>query len=636
MDLGIDYRNQSDNQQAIEEFQKGLILAEKTWDIKSILEFHNQIGLVYVDMSEYSKALEHFHKITDQYQDKSPGNNSLLASVYDSIAAIYSALGNHELAYEYQIKSLKQNELSQDTIGIAWDYYGIGTIFFYQENYDRALHYYDKSMEICKAMDDQEAVYACLAAIGSTCNRMGNTELSVQYNLNSLKLAKEINYDIGICYATQNIGSDYLELGQVTLAIDYFNQTLEILEKVQDKWCRCGTYCMLATAHTESSEYDLALEYAQKALDLAEEIKSRPRKMEIYKILASIYKASGQSDEAYDYLNKYLLAKDSSINKSTIQKMSDIKESYEIQKREKEIALIRKEQQLSYWQKNTFIGAFVLTLLMLWLIYSRYRTQYANNIVLAEKNNLIQKQNDQLEVANQRQVDMNQKLEDSNKELEQFAYVASHDLKEPLRTISSYTSLLQRRFLPKVSDPTANEFMNFIIDGTQRMQNLLDELLNYSRAIRSGSNIEPVNTNEVAEMVTFSLNHLIQEKNAKVNIGQLPVIKANKMQINQLFQNLISNAVKYTHEDNPMVSVQCYQEDHQFIFSIKDNGIGIAPEHKEEIFQMFRRLHTNKEFEGTGIGLATCKKIVAQYGGDIWVESEKNEGSTFYFSIPEN
>ncbi|MEO1518546.1 MAG: tetratricopeptide repeat protein [Bacteroidota bacterium] len=634
LDLGTSYREQSDYPKAIEAFEQGLRLSQKANDLTWIVRYHRNLGEVYKKSNEYTHALDHFQIILDKFSNGQLKDQQIIAQVYFEMASIYNSLGNYELAYQNQIQSLNHNEMLQDSMGIARNLYGIGSIFFYQESYERALDYYDRSLGISKKLVDTRMVYSSLAAIGSTYNRMGNTELSVQYNFNSLKVAKDMNYKMGVCYATQNIGSDYLEMGQTTLAIDYLKQAVETRQEIEDKWGLCSTYRMLATAYTANQDYDKALEFGHKSLELAQIINSNTRKIEIYKVLANVYRESGKSDKAFNYLYKHMMMKDSSINESSIQKMSDIKKSYEIQKREKEIALIKKNQQLNRWQKNTFIGAFILSLCIMWMIYSRYRTQFANNKILEEKNVLIQKQNEQLEIANQRQVEMNQKLEDSNKELEQFAYVASHDLKEPLRTINSYTSLLQRRFLPKVSDPTANEFMNFIMDGTQRMQNLLDELLNYSRAIRSSQNLEMVNTSEIAEMVTFNLNRLIQEKNAQVDIGHLPVIKANKTQINQLFQNLISNAVKYTHQDNPQVTVQCKEKDQQYVFSIKDNGIGIAPEHKEEIFQMFRRLHTNKEFEGTGIGLATCKKIVSQYGGNIWVESVKNEGSTFFFSIP--
>ena len=221
-----------------------------------------------------------------------------------------------------------------------------------------------------------------------------------------------------------------------------------------------------------------------------------------------------------------------------------------------------------------------------------------------------------------------------NTELEQFTYVASHDLKEPLRMISNFTQLLERRYKDKL-DEDANDFIGFITDGVVRMQDLINSLLAYSRIGKHSKEFEKVDLNEVLKDVIENLKQQINETNAEVIYDSLPSLFVDKNQLLQVFQNLISNAIKFHRKEPPQVHVSARLDSQHWVFSIRDNGIGIDPKDFERVFVIFQRLHAKDEFGGTGIGLAICKKIVKQYGGKIWVESEIGKGSTFYFSIPE-
>jgi len=225
-------------------------------------------------------------------------------------------------------------------------------------------------------------------------------------------------------------------------------------------------------------------------------------------------------------------------------------------------------------------------------------------------------------------------LSRSNKELEQFAYVASHDLQEPLRTINNYMQLISKRYENKL-DQDAKDFIAFALDGSNRMRNLINSLLEYSR-INRVKPFEEVNLNEVLKEVLHDLNKRITENNATVDVQSLPVIFGDHVLLSQIFVNLISNAIKFRGETNPEITVSYQKRKDEFLFSIKDNGIGIAPQYAEKIFVIFQRLHSKGSYPGTGIGLAICKKIVERHGGEIWIESEKGKGTTFYFTIKEN
>jgi PAS domain S-box-containing protein len=225
-------------------------------------------------------------------------------------------------------------------------------------------------------------------------------------------------------------------------------------------------------------------------------------------------------------------------------------------------------------------------------------------------------------------------LERSNRGLQQFAYVASHDMQEPLRMITSYLQLLERRYKGQL-DADADDFIAFAVDGAARMRALIQGLLAYSRVGTRRVPFEPTDCQAILEQVLSNLVIMVHESGAVVTYDPLPTVMADATQLTQLFQNLISNAVKFRGERRPEIHVEVRRQSHEWLFAVRDNGIGIQAQHFERIFLIFQRLHTQTEYAGTGIGLAICKRIVGRHGGQIWVESKPGEGSTFFFTLPE-
>jgi PAS domain S-box-containing protein len=229
---------------------------------------------------------------------------------------------------------------------------------------------------------------------------------------------------------------------------------------------------------------------------------------------------------------------------------------------------------------------------------------------------------------------LNQDLRRTNQDLQQFSYAASHDLKEPLRTVTNYLQLIRSRYLGKVLNEEAGQLFNVAVAGAQRMHALVEALLEYSRSGEVGdATLEPVSVEGVLNDVITNLQSAISETRAEVLLGPLPVVTANPLYLTQIFENLIGNALKYRSEQPPRISVTAAEGDRDWVFSVEDNGIGIPPEYQAQIFGIFKRLHGD-EYPGTGIGLATCKKIVDRQGGTIWVESEPGQGSRFSFTLP--
>ncbi|WNZ43353.1 ATP-binding protein [Leptolyngbya boryana CZ1] len=285
-------------------------------------------------------------------------------------------------------------------------------------------------------------------------------------------------------------------------------------------------------------------------------------------------------------------------------------------------------------------------LLCLYWLFRRTKTELTERVKrrtaeLADVNQSLQESKLQLEAkVEARTLELNAlncELQRSNQELERFAYIASHDLREPLRAIISYSQLLEMDYRDKLDD-TADQYLSYIIGGGQHMQALIKDLLTYSRTGTSNLKRTLVNCNEVVQQALVNLQVAISESHAEIELDSLPTINVDQTQLMQLFQNLIANAIKFQREQSPKIyigsrSTQLQEQETEHLFFVRDNGIGIKPEYLDRIFEVFRRLHPRSDFPGTGIGLAICKRVVEAHGGKIWAESELGSGTTFYFTL---
>jgi light-regulated signal transduction histidine kinase (bacteriophytochrome) len=226
-----------------------------------------------------------------------------------------------------------------------------------------------------------------------------------------------------------------------------------------------------------------------------------------------------------------------------------------------------------------------------------------------------------------------EELARSNADLQEFAYVASHDLQEPLRMVTSYVQLLAKRYQGQL-DAEAHQFISFAVEGAQRMRVLLHDLLTYSRIGTGEQTVAPADCETILAQTLGNLRMAIAESTAEVTHDPLPTLLTDAVQLGQVFQNLLGNALKFRGQEPPRIHIAARQDGNRWVFSVRDNGIGIDPQYAERIFAVFQRLHTRREYSGSGIGLAICKKVVEHHGGRIWVESEFGKGATFFFTLP--
>ena len=298
-------------------------------------------------------------------------------------------------------------------------------------------------------------------------------------------------------------------------------------------------------------------------------------------------------------------------------------------------AVSYKSQIADYGADYYYFSWMLLFGVFTFIVYIFARGEFQITSALLDKEKQLTQRKNELTQQTKALRANEQKLKDLNNSLEHFAYAASHDLKEPIRMISMYTKMLEKKIGPQL-DESSKEYMHFITDGTDRMFTLLEDLLQFSRANHSEGNLSTIDLNDIILIVKNNLAFSIKSKQATITIKDtLPKVLANTSLVTQLFQNLISNAIKFCPENRtPLVTISHKIKEDHFIIEIKDNGIGIAPENHAKIFEVFTRLHQRTAFEGSGIGLATCKKIIKSMGGDITLHSEEGRGTSFFITLP--
>lgn len=323
----------------------------------------------------------------------------------------------------------------------------------------------------------------------------------------------------------------------------------------------------------------------------------------------------------FDTIGKNIHAQMLAGTLSAEQKVNFIKEinSISSQLSDKESAFSNALGDTARDVKGYLILVNVFLILLLLSSIAAYAVKTINNMVTIEKELVLK----------------NNELNETNKQLEQFTYAASHDLQEPLRMVSSYMSLLQKKYEGQL-DEKAQTYIHFAVDGANRMKVLINDLLNYSRASITTIEYSDVNIADIVNDIKKTFREDLEEPGAGIFFSDLPVVKANRLQITQLFQNLIGNAIKYRSTAAPQIEITAGSTATHWIFSVKDNGLGINTKFFDKVFLIFHRLHSHSTIKGTGIGLALCKKIAERHGGDIWLESEEGKGSTFFFSVANN
>lgn len=595
--------------------KKGLDLATSIGNPQQEFRFLNELGYIYFWMDEYTAALEWSLK-AKELRHVAPKKE--MAYNLSRISEIYVATGSYTEALEHQLQALEIFEITQDSLGIGNSMRLMGTISWYKKELDQSLQYTHQALSIFERTQDKKSTFTCLAAISSVLTEKGELESALDYAQRSLTLATEIEYAYGVGFSQGMVGSIQKEMGRYELAFVNIQQALDMFDKLNVKYEKIEFSIMLADLYDQRGEPNQAIPLYLQNLELARNINSLALLRDINESLSDTYESIGDSARALTYFKQYTFFKDSLMNEEILGKMNELEQGYSTQKKEKEILHLQQQSQKFYIYAATIgIGFLLLTV---WLFYLRFKTQDRINELLSVKNQEIAERND--------------RLANSNAELRQFADIISKDLKEPLRMIGSTANTLEKEAIYAESSGISSLASN-ILQGVNRMDSLLADLSAYSV---EGFDEEPYETFDIREVVYQIISDLPPELHAqgvKIHVKNLPTVNANRRQITLIFRNLIENALKFRREQDPEVIIDSEKKRRYYRFSIGDNGIGIPVKEQKAIFSAFKRLEKGISLlQGTGMGLAVCKKIVQLHNGKIWVHSQPNEGSTFYFTLP--
>ena len=628
--------DEANAERAIDHANLALILAQNYDDerrqllaLDKLIKAHYELKY---DVSTAMNFLKEAHKI-DTSQLSAIENALILGDE----GKIYMGLNDYERSQEMFLKQLGVYEKYGFKEGIAKVNFNLGGLFFDQNDFEQALINYQKSLDYSEGINDIKGKMKSLNAIGQTRGKMQDYTRSISACSDALLLARALNDRMEIAKINANLGFACEHLGRYDDALEYYNTALDVAEEMDNKRLVGQISIELGNIYLATGNDIQAGVFFNKALQSASATDSKMLKKSIYESLWPFYEQTSKDSLAHDCLKKLVSIKDELYNDERTRHLINNQIRYETEQKEQEVKQLKArelESKLTIQkQRMSNYVLIIVVLLALMLVVALYNAFLRKKTYNEELEKEVKKRTAELEKSNVQLIESNHLLEQSNVELERFAYIASHDLKSPLRNVISFLNLIERKLKP-VEDQNIAEYLRFASENARQMHQLIQDVLEFSRVNSKDHTKGHVDLNETLMLISQNLKDEMERKNAAIFTNYLPVVEANSVHILQLIQNLVSNGLKYNRNKQPRVVVSYRTETDKHVFSIQDNGIGISPEYHEQIFEMFKRLHTKEEFSGTGIGLALCRKIVHNHGGSIWLESGEGKGTTFYFSIP--
>ncbi len=600
----------NDIEQAAKAYSAALMLQSKVANTER-MDIFLDWAILSKKRGDYTTAKEYYHnalKIAETANDF-----EMIGHAYNGLATVHGALSDFEKAIEYYLKALEAAEKVGKKAVISAAFRNIAIIYMKAQNYDLAIKNVEHACWVAVQSKDSTAIAHSLETHGRVLNAMGNPKEAIAKHKEALGITENVDKRFTVELLMQ-IGESYVQLNQLDNAERYYKKCFEY-EPFMDYYEHPNFYYKWGNLCAKTERTGLALTAFNESLNLAQKGQFKDLIQKNNAALAELYKQTKDFPKAFNCLEKASAYSDSLYNEANTRHITEAQFKYNIAQGERQIQALQLKQS-RFW----FILALSIFLLVTaWLIYF-LRAKAINNKVLLQKNSEIEIQN--------------RRLKDSNEILHQFAYASAHDLKEPLRSIGSFTSIIAKRYTPLLP-PEAGEYMNFVTGGVKRMESLLSGLLEYSTIISEDHTVEKAfNLKIVLDDVVKNLHSKIEEQNAFVEYNNCDTsLFVSRLHLIQLFQNLIGNALKFSSE-TPKISINCTFKKDIVLIAVKDNGIGIKQEHGDKIFKLFQRLSRAPQYEGTGIGLTICKNIVEKHSGKIWFDSHEGQGTTFFIELP--
>lgn len=576
-------------EEALEQVDEALDIIKKSTaslDPQVQAEAYHQLSQVHLRRQEYTKLHDSCQRTLELCRQTGDVEKEMVAT--NSLGIYYATKLDQKKAMQQFLAALDISKQIGYRAMTAQYLINIATLYAQLYNFDDATDRYQTLLEqYDDILDDNTRVIVY--------NNLGNIQLTLerpetaQPHLNkALDLARSKQYKEMIAHSLAQLCRTNILLDNYELATQQMEEASTLVEALGDINGKQINLINKGSILLHQQKYPESIRLLSQGITAAKRMKDDASERRGYKLLSKLYQEQKDFEQALKFQTVYSEAREHFYKEMRNRQGIDLEIKYAIKEKQQEI--------------------------------ERLRTENKYKDLLLEQKDQLAKQNTQLIQVNE--------------ELRQFAYAASHDLKEPLRMIGSYTQLINRRH-SDLFDEDSTSYFKFVSEGVSRMNNLLDGLLKYATVGKTEDDLIEVDLNTVVELAVINLRVSVQESNAIVNTEQLPKIQSVKSLWIQLFQNLISNAIKFRNPGGiPLISIKHEYKDGELIISVADNGIGIKSEYSERIFVIFQRLHSRDSFEGTGIGLAICQKIMKRLDGRIWVESVEGEGATFYCAVP--
>lgn len=583
------YASRNEMEKAVQIAEEGLNFLKKNVKTNHVplwSEIYLALSQAYIKNKDYSLSLEMSQHLLQLSRSAGDVEKEVLA--LKNIAVVCGVKSNYKIGMQYFLEALDKCEAIGYRELLTQIQINVGTLYAHLFNYEEAIKRYQSVLkEHAEVLDDRTkaAVFNNLGNIYFTTDRLKEALENFE---KAHAIAEECQFPEMIAYALAQLSRTKISLKMYKAAAEDAQWAAELFEKLGEINGIQINLLNLGSLAFYEKKYAKAVEMTGRAIEAAFHLKDDAAEIRSLKLLSAIYKGMGEFEKALEYQERYAEIQEEFAKQQRNRQFLDMEIRHAIREQQKEIEQLTKENE--------------------------YKS------LLLQKSDQISRQN--------------QELLRANEELRQFAYVASHDLKEPLRMIGSYTQIIQR-ITEKHPEDKSQQYFQFVIDGVQRMNNLLDGLLRYATIGNSKVEMEAVDLNQVMQICLTNLKIRIEETKADILLEKMPIVRGNSQLLTQLFQNLLGNALKFIQKDTqPIVNITAKTTEKSHVISITDNGIGISPEHQQRIFEIFHRLHSRAEYEGTGIGLSICQKIAKCHNGFIGVRSEEGQGATFYLEIP--
>lgn len=620
--LGRAYLGIGEADSAYTEFSHSLEYAESLGDryiqFKSLLEMGQIDGY---PRNNPSSAVRRLLKAEQIAGDEVPISD--LKRLYFELGNAYLLGNDFENSLKYQLQSVNLAETIQDTAFLAASLRSLGSLYWQIDQFSNSLVTYRKALDLSSSLPGPHFGIYSLMAIAHFS--LGSMDSALHYIRKARIEADNYTLIYGEAYSLGLIGNIKMEQGRYRQAVDSLEASVALCE--ENGFLRDATSFRidLGKAYGLNKQFDQALFVLKRAEKEARQMGHSNLLTNNYEIQADVYAWKGDSAKSLIFLQRYYQLKDSLLNEEVMAGMADIERGFEIGKRD--VTILEQQEELDASRRLLYVSLFASGIIFLLVLL--YMT-YIRNKALREVNQLLENKNGEIRRQNHR-------LASSNEDLRQFAHVTSHDLREPLRNISSFATLVSRRYTGRLDD-NADEYLGFITTSVKKMDRLLNDLLTYSVVGVFEHEYSQVDIGKTISDIMRRLQQNKETQGAKISLHQLPIIRANAQQMDQLFTQLIDNAIKFRAIDRkPEIDIRAEGRENGYVFSVSDNGIGMDKAYKDKIFALFLRLHNQQSaYEGSGIGLSIVKKIVEQHEGRIWIESEVGKGTSVFFFLPKD